>query len=113
MMNAENRFIDAARKHGLATREGDPSVANRAHDDLVTALQELRRTPDRGVAFLSDQLSNADASVVTWAALYLLPSKEKEASEALQRVAAQGLPRVSFGADMTLQEWRAGRLEVE
>jgi hypothetical protein len=113
MMSSEDRFIDAARTHGLATRQGNPVAANGAHDDLVLALQDLRRTPDRGVEFLRCELGNEDASVAAWAALYLLPFKEKEASEALQRVAAQDIPRISFGAEMVLQEWQAGRLEVE
>ena len=112
-MNPEDRFIDAARRHGQATQSGEPNLANAAHSDLVAALREIRHSPDRGTKFLIGQLNSDDASVVTWAALYLLPDRENEASEALQRVAKLGLPRVSFGADMTLTEWRAGRLEVD
>lgn len=113
MTEVEDRFVDAARKHGVATRESDPRSANRAYNDLVAALRELRRSPDKGVAFLSTQLDSNDTSVVIWAGLYLLPFKEKEASEALERVVTQGIPRMSFDANMTLKEWRAGRLEVE
>ena len=113
MTEVEDRFVDAARKHGLGTREGNPRMTNKAYDDLIVALREIRRTPDKGVAFLIGQLNNDDASVVTWAGLYLLPFREKEASHALERVASQGIPRMSFDADMTLKEWRAGRLEVE
>ena len=113
MTEVEDRFIDAARKHGVATREGNSRQTNKTNKDLVLALRELRCSPDRGIGFLSVQLGSDDASVVSWAALYLLPFKEKEATEALERVVAQEIPRVSFGAGMTLKEWRAGRLKVE
>ena len=110
MSNAEERFIEFARQHGRATCEGDAPATNRAYKNLITALHEIKRTPDNGESFLLASLTNSDLSVVKWAALYLLPLREAEAVAALERVAGSGIPRIAFGAKMTLSEWRAGRL---
>ena len=50
---------------------------------------------------------------MSWAALYLLPYREREAVQALDRVAHGDTGLVGLGAKTTLAEWRAGRLTVE
>ena len=114
MVNPEQRFIEAAREHGLSTREGGGVVAtNAAYDRIVSAVKALRASPDRGQHVLLNCLASDDPSVVTWAALYLLPLKERAAVAALRRIARSGVRLVSLGAEMTLKEWRAGRLKVD
>src|SRR5262249_39741249 len=113
MMDPEKRFIEYARQQGEATREGDPDGANAAYQGLVAALRELRKLSDRGEHFLLTLLFDKDLSVVTWAALYLLPIREVEAIDALRRVVETRTPRISFDAEMTLEEWIKGRLTVE
>lgn len=58
-------------------------------------------------------LDKGDLSIVRAAATYLLPLREVEAVQALERVAKDGSPLIAFGAEMTLKEWEAGRLSVE
>jgi hypothetical protein len=113
MSNPEQEFVEHARQHGAATREGDASETNVAYKRLVAALKQLRARPDRGEHFLLNSLRSNDLSIVMWAALCLLPLRENEAISALERVASSSEPRVAFGADMTLKEWRRGHLKVE
>lgn len=110
---AQDRFVEGAHQHGLYTVEGDAPATNRAYKKIILALNELREMPDRGEGFLSNLLQNEDLSVVSWAASYLLGSRPEEAVQALERVARDALPLIAFGAEMTLKEWRAGRLKVE
>jgi hypothetical protein len=112
MIDPELQFVQAAKQHGLHTIAGEPTAVNAAYDEIVAALQVLRASPDRGQRFLETCLTNNDPSVVCWAALYLLPFKERAATAALKRV-ARGKSWVAFDAQMTLDEWRAGRLKVD
>ena len=111
--DAEQIFVEAARDHGRATLAGTSREANLAYDIAVGALRELRKADDEGVSVLLAHLQDEDLSVVSWSALYLLPYQETQATEALERVTQSGQPRIGFAAEMTLREWRAGRLKVE
>jgi hypothetical protein len=107
------RFSDAARRHGAHTLEGDAKRTNRAYKSLIGALKELREAPDHGVALLSDLLSDDDPSVGTWAALFLMPFDEPNASAALRKIAENGTSLVALGARVTFREWQAGRLRID
>ena len=111
--DAELRFIEFAREHGRATLSGTARETNKAYDNAITALRELRQTPDKGVSALIRHLQDDDLSVVNWSALCLLPFRELEAVAALERVARSGQRHTGFAAEMTLREWGAGRLKVE
>jgi len=108
--SAQDRFIAGARAHG---NQGDPELVNKAYADLHRALLDLRKGPDAGVAFLFGLLNDDDLSVATWAALYLLPHREDAAKAALRRVARIGVRLLAFNAEITLEEWNAGRLEID
>ena len=112
-MTSEDIFVEAAKEHGQGIIEGDPKITNRAYDRVVSAVKDLRQAPDRGELFLTGLLDKEDLSVVRAAATYLLPLREVEAVQALERVAKDGLPLIAFGAEMTLKEWHAGRLKVD
>jgi hypothetical protein len=113
MVSAANRFVQFAREHRRSTLQGEADDTNKAYASMVAALRELRQTTDKGVAFLRDTALDEDLGVATWAAFYLLPYDEPQATEILERIASAGIPRLSFGAQMTLREWRANRLIVE
>ncbi|MBC6981385.1 hypothetical protein [Caulobacter sp. 17J80-11] len=110
---AREQFVQAARQHGQFVREGDATGSNAAYSQLSSALPKLRAEPDAGASFLMDLLSESDPSVVTWAALYLLPFDERASIAALEKVAESGIPRLALNAAMTLKEWRAGRLKID
>jgi hypothetical protein len=111
--DADLRFVKFAREHGRATMSGTARETNKAYDGTIIALRELRQIADKGVSVLLGHLQDDDLSVVSWSALCLLPYRELEAVAALERVAQSGQRHTGFEADMTLREWRAGRLKVE
>ena len=113
IMSSEEIFVEGARQHGEGTIDGDAPVTNRAYKKLISALREIRKTPDRGENFLNSLLDSDNPSIVIWSALHLLPFRENEAVLALQKVAETAPPLIAFGAEMTLKEWRAGRLKVD
>jgi hypothetical protein len=106
-------FIESAKEHGQGIIEGKLQITNRAFDKVVSAIKDLRKSPDKGEGFLIGLLDEDNLSIVRAAAIYLLPLREVEAVQALERVAKDGLPLIAFGAEMTLKEWQAGRLSVE
>lgn len=112
-ITSEEIFIEAAKDHGRGIVDGDSQITNHAYDELVSAIRDLRKTRDRGELFLTGLLNEENLSVVRAAATYLLPLREVEAVHALERVAKDALPLIAFGAEMTLKEWRAGRLKLD
>lgn len=112
-VSAQDSFVEGARQHGQGIVEGDAPLANKAHKKIMLALKGIKETPDRGESFFLTLLENEDVSVVKWAALYLLPSRREEAERALQKIAESASPMIAFGAEMTLKEWRAGRLKID
>lgn len=113
MQGPEKDFFNAAIRHGEYIVTGEAREANLAYDDIAKSMKEIRMSQDSGATFLSSLLSETNPSVVKWAAFYLLPYDEPNAVAALSRVADGDFPRISFGARMTLEEWRAGRLAVD
>jgi hypothetical protein len=111
--SAQDRFVEATRQHGQGIIEGDAPMTNKAHQMVMIAAKEIRATADRGEAFFVSLLPNEDPSVVKWAAAYLLKSRQSEAEAALERVSGTAPPLIAFGAEMTLKEWRAGRLNMD
>jgi len=111
--SAESRFVKFAKEHRRSTLSGGSEETNLAYKNMIKALHEIRSTPDKGVNFLREVASEDDKGVAAWAALYLLPYDETKAIEVLEQVASLGVPRLSFGARITLSEWKAGRLKVD
>lgn len=106
-------YIVAARAHGVASVKGDHKKANEAYDRLITTLNRLRQTPDKGAIVLKEILKNKDAHVRCWAATHLLPLDETIAVHTLEQLAADSESLAGFDAKMVLREWRAGRLKVD
>ena len=136
VMDPEQQFIEAARRHGDMSRGA--AAVNREYDKVIAALAELRSRSDRGRAFLLTCLAHSDPSVVAWAASFLLPKRpavkavrraasglvtavawaasyivpDRRAVRALEQVAQDNFDLIGLGAETTLKEWRAGRLEI-
>jgi hypothetical protein len=106
------RYVSAAEKHGKATERGDASSANRAYDQGMEALRELRAMPDRGEAVLLDLTNHQSDWVRVIASTDLLPLNESQAQATLEKLANSSNAIVGFDAEMVLKEWRAGRLKV-
>lgn len=105
------RYREAARAHGAAemTRKA-VRAANREADTIAAVYRELRRRDARSVLLVL--LDDPDPSVRSWAGAHALdfaPSEGEPVLEALSREDTGPLGK-GFDAQMTLQEWRAGRL---
>ena len=109
----QDQFARSAKDHTRHTLEGNAKETNSAYESLVEAVRKLRSTENGGVEFFRKASTSEDLGIAAWAALYLLRDDEQHAIAALERVASAGVPRLSFGARMTLKEWRAGRLTVD
>jgi hypothetical protein len=100
------RYQSAARRHGAATTS---IAANKAADEIAAIYRELRTRSSNATAGLLSLLHDADPSVRGWAAAHALEFAPEQGIPVLQQLAASpGL--VGLNAEMTLSEWRAGRL---
>lgn len=104
-------YAKAAAAHGSATDQGDHERSNKAHDDVIRALEVLRASSDSGRAVLASLLDSKDNHVRCWAATHLLPLDEVTATRTLEELSTLP-PFVGFNAKMVLREWQAGRLNI-
>lgn len=100
----------AAASHGAATSRGRHRVANRCADELILLSRELRNRGVEGHKALQQLLDDEDLSVRVWAAAHSLPFAHDLAEKILEKVAAGPPSPVRLTAEMTLAEWRAGKL---
>jgi hypothetical protein len=102
-------YREAANSHGKATQVGNYRAANRAAKRLEACHAELvcrGRSAQEGLLRMLDDQS---AHVRLWAATHCLAFRADLAVTVLEALLASG-GHVGLGAEMTLGEWRAGRL---
>jgi len=115
MVNIKNintaleKFKDAAAKHTEATEQGDYKTANKCYGVIAKAVLFLKEQNE--IQQLSVFLNHNSIGVCVWAATYLLPVKEREATQLLEQIAG-GTGIHSFTANTTLREWRRGNLKL-
>lgn len=102
-------FEEAAIAHDIATEKGDYKTANKSHAMIMNVINFLKEQNE--VISLLEFLNHPAEGVSAWAATYLLPVLEKEASNTLERIAA-GKGIRSFAAQITLKEWKKGNLKL-
>jgi hypothetical protein len=106
---ALNAFEEASIKHGEASESGDYRVANKNHDivrDVVSFLKQNNKVTELLKFYL-----HPITAVRLAAATFLLPEFETESIRILEEI-ANGSGIESFDAEMVLEEWRNGNLEV-
>ncbi len=108
--SAINTIIESSKKHAFASESGDYKIANRNYDLIQKAVGYLRE--HNGIDKLKELLSNSEVSVRVVAASFLLKHSEQEATSALEEIASKSIPHQSFNAQMILQEWRKGNLNL-
>jgi hypothetical protein len=104
------RYERAATLHGQASREGAHRVANARYKELIAAWKELRKRDEEGRAALVRLMASADPHVRLWSASHVLEFQPAAAEAELERLAKGPPSVVRLDAEMTLAEWRAGRL---
>lgn len=110
-----NEPIERFREAAITMDEGSVKQANRACDEAVAALRELRKEPDRGEAKLVGLLTDEKPSVVYRAAVSLLifPNRVEEALATLRCISDQQQNFIGFNARQALELWAAGELKLE
>ncbi len=102
------RYVAGAKAHGESTMTGDPLQGSDA-DVVASVYRELRRRESESVLLVL--LDSPDAGVRSWSAAHALefaPAEGEPVLTALAEARDSGL--IGFSAEMTLQEWREGRL---
>ncbi|RYZ42733.1 MAG: DUF2019 domain-containing protein [Myxococcaceae bacterium] len=106
----EAAYAEAAVRQGRASLEDDFRTANAQQKTIVAVRGELRSRGEEGQASLLRLLGHHEQDVRVWAASHVLSFAPAQAEEVLER-ACQASPSPSrLNAEMTLREWRAGRL---
>jgi hypothetical protein len=106
------KYVVAVERHGASTDRGNAPSANRAYDQVMEALRDLRAMPDRGEAVLLELTSHQNDWVRVAASTHLLPLNEEQALATLEKLTASANGFVSTNAEVILKEWRAGRFNV-
>jgi hypothetical protein len=103
-------FRDRACSHGAAISRGSHRAANRAHDDLHQIALELRRRGE--TESLASLLSDTEVATRLWAAKYSLDLLPSHAEATLEALAAGEPGPIRLTAEVTLEAWRRGDLDV-
>jgi hypothetical protein len=111
---AETEYIRAAEVFGIETdlagkRGFSARRQNQAHDDVISAAKRVIEQSDNYADFFESLLANNNSSVQVWASLHLLHFRPRPALKSLKRLASSDSHN-SFSAQMTISEWRKGRL---
>ena len=102
------RFCTAAAQHADATESGEYKRGNKAYAHIGDALRQLNA--QQSIQLLKPLLQSPNLGIRVWTASCLLHQNDPEAEAALQEVAnLEGIQ--AFNAQMTLREWRAGRMQ--
>lgn len=112
--NLEQKYRNTSFKRAEYLATNDSKRANREFDKLTKLRREgLRSLPDRGEAILKRLAESPDAAccpyVLIDAAADLLAVDEAYAIKLLENV-AKGTGLEAFTAEMTVKEWRKGKL---
>ena len=108
-----SHFAEAARIHAHGVRTGgDVVVTNRAADQVSGAARLLLALGKPGIDAVGALTRDEDDEVALWAAAYLLAHNARPAKRRLRQIARSGTPLLSLSAEITLHEWKRGRLRM-
>ena len=107
----EEAYLKAAVELENARNAYDHKKGNKAFDRLMRAAKQIRLMhQDGGEEFFTSLLTHDMPHVVNAAAFNLIPLNPKLARKTYEKLAKGPPGEVSFDAEMTLEEWKAGRL---
>jgi hypothetical protein len=102
-------YRNAAKLHGEATDTGDHRAANKSAELIAAIYAELRRRGTAAQRELLPLLTDPVAGVQLWSASHALEFSPDDGESVLKQLSSRG-PFLGLTAEMTLKEWRAGRL---
>jgi hypothetical protein len=98
----------------VARAGNDNRKGNKAHDRMMIAAKAIRLLhPDGGEKFFTSLLTHREPYVMSIAAFNLIPFNPKLARATYEKLAKDGEGEIGFNAEMTLKEWKAGRLDPD
>lgn len=103
------KFRETATNCGEAMRDGHPKLANLAFDYMIVILRELSLRGTRSMTVLLPLLGDEDKWTRLHAATALLFYLSENACPVLEELCREGRS-LGFTAEMTLKQWRAGKL---
>jgi hypothetical protein len=106
-------YASAAAFHGRATEVSDPREtrsANRAADLIAAIYREFRARGNEACEHLLPLLSHPEPGVRGWAGAHALEFAPKLGEPVLEELARLPRSPVGFSAEITIREWKAGRL---
>lgn len=104
-------YLQNAIEHGKATDSGNHKKANKYHDELIKTFKKLREEENSWVSLLENLMKHDNDHVKCWAATHLLSEIEAKATKVLEEL-KNGNGISSFNAEMVLDEWKNGTLQL-
>ena len=111
--NLIRQYEDAATMIGVYTESGDYKKGDREYIRLKDAYREIRRHGREGQSRHLSLLDSDVLSVRVWAAAHALEYAPEVAEPVLEYLSKNAPGIQQLNAEMTLREWRAGRLSLE
>jgi Domain of unknown function (DUF2019) len=87
--------------------------ANETFDKIYKLAVRARSLDDKGAEMLSGLIGHPNDNVKLKAAFLLLPLNSNAGLNALRRLANSKVQWISTNAEISAQEWKAGRLDVD
>jgi len=104
-------YRECAAAHGRASFGGDYKTANWNADLIAEIYRELRRRGVEAQAFILPLLNDDDPSVRVWTATHALDFAPDKGEPVLMELSKIGKGACRLDAEMTLIEWKNGRLK--
>jgi hypothetical protein len=106
-------FAEEVNAQDQCIMQGDHRQGNRHAKKYMVAAQELLARGDEAIDRFCALLDHPLTGVRVTAAAYLLASRTEQAVATLRPIAASGVGLPSLGAQMTLQRYERGELEIK
>jgi hypothetical protein len=107
-----SEYAEYASQHGEGIEHGDHKKANKAHDKLIKIYHQIKEREALNHPMFKGLLFSSDPGVLGWAATHSLAISPKEAETVLIELGKIPNSLIAFSANMTLEEWRNGRLKL-
>src|SRR5687767_10244301 len=102
-------YSEAAAAHGKESDKADPDIGNQQADIIATVYSELRRRGRDAQLALLPLLKHTDPHVRGWTGAHALEFASAEGVATLEELRKCG-GMLGFDAEITLEEWRKGKL---
>lgn len=106
-------YEEAATMQWQALQDSNSRAANTQHKRIMALWKELKDRGNEGQAALLALMASSHPHVRVWAAAHVLEFHPRQAEAELERLANGPPSMIRLDAEMTLKQWRAGKLSFE